>query len=237
VTLDGTAHVRGRCAERALAHDHHQINAGRRFAPGREGHPDGLANAPARPIPLDCPADGARSGDVLAVTGPLGASRAGLLLPARDSGLTGTLAEEARRAHCRPPLRWREGVWLGVSRHVHAMMDLSDGLSTDLARMCRASNCAAVVTQVPVARSARAFAENRKDDPDLFAAAGGEDFELLAAVDSRAFGYLAARFRKRFGRDLLPVGEARSGSGVSLWRGLTEMPLERTGWEMRGIKK
>ncbi|MDP9110560.1 MAG: thiamine-phosphate kinase, partial [Candidatus Eremiobacteraeota bacterium] len=88
---------------------------------------------------------GARPGDVLCVTGPLGASRAGLLLASHPKALSGELHDQAVRAHRTPHARWREGAWLGSRRSVHAMMDLSDGLSTDLARLCASSKCAAVV--------------------------------------------------------------------------------------------
>src|ERR1700681_4818956 len=143
--------------------------------------------------------DGARHGDVLAVTGALGASRAGLLLAlgrpdlAADPALAGALA-----AYRTPVPRLREGAWLGASRHVHAMMDTSDGLSTDLARLCTASGTGACLESVPVADGARRVAARSGDDPAAWALDGGEDFELLVSVAKQGFRYLAARFRARF---------------------------------------
>jgi thiamine-monophosphate kinase len=159
---------------------------------------------------------GGRAGDVLAVTGELGAARAGLL--GERDGL------EAFR---RPQPRIAEGRFLAASANVRAMMDCSDGLSTDLARLCAASGCGAALERVPVSAAARAAAERLGEAPDDFALRGGEDFELLVAVRSRAFGYLALRFEKRFLRPLLPIGVLRAGTSME-WRG---EPLERRGWE------
>ncbi|MDP9111289.1 MAG: AIR synthase-related protein, partial [Candidatus Eremiobacteraeota bacterium] len=145
--------------------------------------------------------------------------------------LSGELLDQALRAHRTPHARWREGAWLGSRRSVHAMMDLSDGLSTDLARLCASSKCAAVVTSVPVASSARAFADHQGEDAERFALAGGEDFELLIAVANRAFTYVAGRFKRHFGRDLYRVGEVRTGTGVFRTTANGEEVLERAGWE------
>lgn len=174
---------------------------------------------------------GARRGDVVAVTGLLGASRAGLHLADNVSMLSAELREEALQAHRRPQPRVREGRFLAASEHVHAMMDVSDGLSTDLARMCVRSGCAAIVEVVPVARSAAAMAQARGEDPQDYALAGGEDYELLVAVGARAFGYLSARFAKRFGRPLLAVGRMREGSGLARRKAGGEEALAETGWD------
>jgi thiamine-monophosphate kinase len=174
---------------------------------------------------------GGRPGSVLAVTGELGASRAGLAL-AREPGLiAGEHAAAALRAFRTPQARCDEGRFLAASRNVQAMMDLSDGLSTDLARLCVASGCGAVVTGVPVAEPARSLARTIGEDPERFALAGGEDFELLVAVKPRAFAYLAARFRARFGRPLHRIGVLRDGAGMVFARGDGEEQLERTGWD------
>jgi thiamine-monophosphate kinase len=170
---------------------------------------------------------GGRVGDVLAVTGPLGAARAGLELTRQADRIRGELQAAALHAFRRPPLRVAEGRFLSASRNVDAMMDCSDGLSTDLDRLCAASGCGATLEAVPVAEPARALAEVRGEDPERFALAGGEDFELLAAVRPRAFSYLQSRYAARFGRALLRVGVLRGGSGV-VWNGSR---LERSGWD------
>ncbi len=175
--------------------------------------------------------DGARPGDVFAVTGPLGASRAGLDVARGALRLDDRLAAAAHAAHCTPEPRVAMGRWLGASAHVHAMMDCSDGLSTDLGRLARASGVGARIERVPVAEAAAAAAAALGVDPVGYALAGGEDFELLVAVEARAFDHLARRFHARFGRSLERLGEARADDRVVMVNQGREEPIPRTGWD------
>jgi len=170
---------------------------------------------------------GGRPGDVLAVTGALGSARAGLELSRKPQAIAPELSESARQAFSRPQPRVDEGRFLAASTAVRALIDLSDGLSTDLGRLAAAGECGAELHSVPVADDARAVARARGEEPEAFALAGGEDFELLAAIRARAFPHLAARYAARFARPLLPIGVLREGSGV-IWNGA---PLPRTGWD------
>jgi thiamine-monophosphate kinase len=170
---------------------------------------------------------GGRPGDVLAVTGPLGASRAGLRLTRDGITIPNELREEALQAFRRPRPCLAEGKFLGASRNVMALMDLSDGLSTDVHRLAASSGCGAAIETVPVAESARAAARATGEDPERFALAGGEDFELLAAIRPRAFRYLADRYAAYFKRELCRVGTLRAEPAV-IWNGA---PLERSGWD------
>jgi thiamine-monophosphate kinase len=172
---------------------------------------------------------GARAGDVVAVTGPLGASRAGLFVAKERPELASDpAATEALAAYRTPQPRLREGRWLGASRSVRAMMDISDGLSTDLARLCAASVCGAIVEEVPVHPSARRIAELAGADAERWALDGGEDFELLVTVEKRAFAHLASRFRAHTGRDLLRVGRITEDAGVRRADGAGIVP---SGWD------
>jgi len=176
---------------------------------------------------------GARAGDIVALSGPLGASRAGLGI-VRDHPEFLTHDEYAPLvAHFRTPEpRLHEGAWFAASRNVHALMDSSDGLATDLARMCAASSCGARVDTVAVAPLARAYALALGEDPESYALSGGEDFELIAAIDARAFRYLAGRYRQRFGRELIAVGAFTEGSGVRFANGAA---IASSGWDhLRG---
>lgn len=170
---------------------------------------------------------GGRPGDVLAITGPLGAARAGLELTRKSEAIGGNLEEEALAAFRRPKPRVAEGRFFAASRNVRALIDLSDGLSTDVSRLAVSSGCGAEIESVAVAASARALAQARGEDPERFALAGGEDFELLAAIRPRAFSYLAERYAARFGRELKRVGVLRAELGV-VWKGER---LERSGWD------
>jgi thiamine-monophosphate kinase len=159
---------------------------------------------------------GGRPGDVLAVTGPLGAARAGLFGEATSS-----------QAFKRPEPRIAEGRFLAASRNVTAMMDISDGLSRDVGRLATASGCGAELDSIPVADAARASAQVRGEKAEHFALAGGDDFELLAAIRPRAFSYLAERYAKRFGQELKKLGVLRAEPGV-LYKGER---IEPSGWD------
>ena len=154
----------------------------------------------------------ARAGDVIAVTGPLGAAR----------------AAEFRSI---PQPRIAEGRWLAASSAVRAMMDISDGLSTDLSRMCAQSRCGALIENVPVAPAAEKAALAAGEEPESYVLAAGEDYELLVAVKARAFGRIAARFRKRFGRELERIGVIREGSTINRKGAGGEQAVAATGWD------
>jgi thiamine-monophosphate kinase len=177
---------------------------------------------------------GARPGDVLAVTGPLGASRAGIEILLDRPDLAGDRRfAAALDAYRRPHARVREGLRLGASRAVRAMMDLSDGLSTDVRRLCAASNVGAEIDAraIPVAPAASALAQALGTDPLSYALGGGEDFELLVAIAPRAFSTLAARYERGFGRPLSRIGVATSSRAIVLRDGRGERELAATGWE------
>jgi thiamine-monophosphate kinase len=179
--------------------------------------------------------DGGRRGDVLAVTGPLGASRAGLELvrsaPGAAAGVEDALVAAALAAFETPRPRLREGRFLAASAHVRAMMDSSDGLSTDLGRLAAASGCGATVVDVPVHAAASAVARAVGADPREYALRGGEDFELIVAIAPRAFDHLAGRYAAAFGTPLIRIGTLDAEPGLRLIDGAEARELVPAGWD------
>jgi thiamine-monophosphate kinase len=115
---------------------------------------------------------GARPGDALYVTGALGGAAAGLrTLESLDGRKPPARLQETLKPHLYPQPRIAQGQWLTRHAVASAAMDLSDGLSIDLARLCEESGVAAEIDEaaLPVAQGATA------DD----ALHGGEDYELL----------------------------------------------------------
>jgi thiamine-monophosphate kinase len=170
---------------------------------------------------------GGHPGCVLCATGTLGASRAGFDVARQRAKIDEKQAERALAAFRRPAARMAEGRFLGADRAVSAMMDCSDGLSTDIARLARASGCGARIDDVPVDPAAAAVAAQLGMDPQRYALAGGEEFELLVAVRKRDFGRLAYRFAARFGGPLYRIGALVQGSGVDF----AGSPLSPSGWD------
>ncbi len=124
---------------------------------------------------------GGRPGEPIFVTGTLGRAAAGLKLLQQGTLKGRSRAErEALAAHRTPSPRCDAGQWLAASGLVSSMMDLSDGLSADLPRLCAASGTGAVVE----AGSLPLFSQSRRwgCDPLALALHGGEDFELLFTV-------------------------------------------------------
>lgn len=136
---------------------------------------------------------GARPGDAILVAGELGLSGAGL----RDI-LAGRYDTPAAAAHRNPQPQVAEGIWLGARPEIHAMMDLSDGLASDIRHIMERSGVGAAIDigRIPLAQGA---------DVET-AACGGEDYKLLLTADTAAADRLAADFRARFGTPLHPVG-------------------------------
>jgi thiamine-monophosphate kinase len=161
----------------------------------------------------------ARPGDAIAVTGTLGRSAAGLAVLERDrapAGVEPAALAEMTAAHLRPRPRAAEGRWLGATDGVTAMMDLSDGLATDLPRLCAASGAGATVrvATVPIAAHTRRVAEALDRDPLAWATGGGEDYELLLTCAAEAFPRLAAGLAQATGTTLTRVGEIDGGGEV-----------------------
>ncbi len=174
---------------------------------------------------------GGRPGDVLAVTGPLGASRAGLELTLRAHDVDERTRLEALTAFATPSPRLREGRRLAASAHVHAMMDCSDGLSTDVGRLARASGCGAEIDRVPIAGVATAVARVAGDDARAYALDGGEDFELIVAVERRAFAHLARTYAANIGASLLPIGRLTVDPALRIVDATETRELVPAGWD------
>jgi thiamine-monophosphate kinase len=183
----------------------------------------------------------ARAGDLVAVTGTLGRSAAGLALleggePAR-AGVATDAAAELTRAHLRPCARVAEGRWLGEQAAVHAMMDMSDGLASDLAHICRESGVRARVhlDRLPISPAVRAAAQALGRDPADWAAAGGEDYELLLTCPADAADALARGLAAATGTPLTVVGQVEAGTPDITWIGLDGAPVPpRRGYEHFG---
>jgi thiamine-monophosphate kinase len=163
---------------------------------------------------------GARPGDTLFTTGPLGSSAAGLALLRADRARE---APDLALAHRRPRARVAEGR-AARAAGATAMIDVSDGLAADVRHLAEASGVGVVIEHVPVA-----IGVNRvSDDPETLALGGGEDFELVFAAPDP--GRVEAAFAEaglgrpiRVGRCTADAGERRLGDGG--------LPL--VGWEHR----
>jgi thiamine-monophosphate kinase len=184
---------------------------------------------------------GARPGDQIFVTGTLGAAAAGLkILESRvvttpQSGSTSVAAmtrveRVLVRRQLRPTPRVEWGVLLGEKRLATAMIDLSDGLSSDLAHVCRESGVGARVEAERLPVEPRLKSAGFDEDKALaLALDGGEDFELLFTARPRAASRLP---REVGGVPVTRVGEVTGEHGkVRLVRGGRGRLLRPGGFE------
>jgi len=165
---------------------------------------------------------GARPGDQLWVTGTLGASRAGLAALLRGE----TPPPAAREAFARPKPRIASGLALARAGAT-ALLDLSDGLGGDAGHLAAASSLGLHIQllQLPVAGPVLVEATRAGVPPAVFAALGGEDYELLAALPSSFGPADAAAMQRETGVALTLIGECRAGSGVQLRLGQDAIAL------------
>lgn len=138
--------------------------------------------------------DRARAGDLVLVTGPLGGSRA--------------------RRHLEPMPRFAEAEFL-VAAGARVLMDVSDGLALDLARLARASRVRIDLERVPEHADAVRAARGDGRAARRHALEDGEDHELLATLAPARWRAVAARAARRFPA-LGVIGTVRSGRGLWL---------------------
>jgi thiamine-monophosphate kinase len=178
---------------------------------------------------------GARPGDLVLVTGSLGASAAGLAalergpLPLADHVVGSVLA-----AHRCPAPRVAEGRLIRASGAATAMIDLSDGLAVDLGHIAAESGVGAEVAlaALPVGPPTRAVAEALGEDAGQFAARGGEDYELLFTVRPDAAADLARQVTAETGTPVTVVGRVTpAGRGVRFLDGAGAPVRLRAGFE------
>lgn len=150
----------------------------------------------------------AEPGDLICVTGTLGDSAAGLKLILE--GLPRN--SELIRRHYRPVPRLDEGRALAAIGGVHAMMDISDGVASDLRHILKASGVGAVVdtASLPISGELRATCGRYGWDPVRLALCGGEDYELLFTVSEEGAEKIDIPFHV--------IGRVTEAGGL-IWKG------------------
>src|SRR5271170_6398739 len=176
---------------------------------------------------------GARPGDIIYVSCKLGCAQLGLEIVLRGQARNRQLRALVQ-PHLYPKIRIELGSWLAQHRIATSAMDLSDGLSTDLARLCTASQVGAKIyaSKVPTAtippQAARKLGQ-RKLDPLQLALHGGEDYELLFTIPPRQ----AKKLSQAPGASTLTaIGEiTRNRELILVANDGREKPLKSHGWD------
>ena len=167
---------------------------------------------------------GARPGDLIFVSGALGEADRGWeylqsirgRINARDPRL---------RKHLYPEPRLALGEWLARNRLASSMMDVSDGLSVDLPRLCAASAAGAriEVSRLPMVRDVE------KERATRLALHGGDDYELLFTVAPRRARHIPGKFR---GLQLTQIGKIVQERKIEVCAGNgSSYRLKPGGWD------
>lgn len=179
---------------------------------------------------------GASPGDVVLVTGWLGEGSAGLALVQQpDLPVAKEEGEQLLGAYLTPTPRVSEGRAIAQSRWATAMIDVSDGLSSDVGHICDQSGVGVRVwaDRVPISGPTRRVAQLTGQVDWALAVQGGEDYELCFTVPQKAAQELAAEVEEATGTTVTCIGEvlpAEAGRWIQLPDG-GEVLLKRGGWD------
>ena len=168
----------------------------------------------------------AKAGELVAVTGNLGAAAAGLEMLNKKLKFETKAAARFRQAFFKPTPRLTEGRLL-VEQGVKTAIDISDGLLADLGHIAEASKVSARIEaeHVPVEALVKAAFGDKALE---LALAGGEDYELLFTAKAEVI----ARIKKAASCPISAIGEITAGQGVTVIdRQGNPLDIGRAGWE------
>ncbi len=155
----------------------------------------------------------AKTGDIIAVTDFLGDSAAGLdaLLSNDDSKLGKTLIKR----HTKPYPHIKEGIWLSNQKGVNAMMDISDGIASDIKHILKASNKSGNIelTKIPFSNDFSEYTYLKGLNEYELSTSGGEDYSLLITIESEQFDKISSDFHNIFNKKLFSIGNITDGNG------------------------
>jgi thiamine-monophosphate kinase len=172
---------------------------------------------------------GAHPGDLIYVSGNLGEAELGLHILKKGRRF-GNPKDALTKRHLYPEPRLALGEWLGKKRLASAMMDLSDGLSSDMPRLCAASGVGARLEseKIPGTRNSDVAREYGLNPSDL-ALHGGDDYELLFTVPTQEAKSLPRSFQ---GVKLTPIGSITKKEKLVICdESGRERPLPEGGWD------
>jgi thiamine-monophosphate kinase len=171
--------------------------------------------------------NGARPGDIIAVTGSFGKTSAGLriLLSGREKDLAkySSLVKAVRR----PKARLAEGIALAKSHAVTSSIDSSDGLAWSLHQIAGASKVGINLYTIPIAPDVNSFAKAHRLSALELALYGGEEYELVVTIRPERFNELKKRVPS-----LRRIGIVeKKRFGVTAQIGIKRIIVEARGWQ------
>ena len=171
---------------------------------------------------------GAKPGDKIFVSGALGEAELGRQILS-GSDMISPKNEGALRKHLYPEPRLTLGQWLVRQKLASSMMDISDGLSSDLPRLCAASRLGSWIEAAKIPSPSAPTASKRRFDALRLALNGGDDYELLFTVSQKDIARIPRSFK---GIRLTEIGEITpERRTVIVEEDGTTKPLVPRGWD------
>lgn len=174
---------------------------------------------------------GAKQGDVIFLTGPVGASAAGLDILLSNRSFEGQ--DALLQAHLDPYPHVKAGRIIAGRRVAHSMIDVSDGLAGDLGHICTESEVGAIIEEgkIPTTDGFRAYCERFHLDPRRLTIHVGEDYVLLGTVPEKWAGRVEAAL-KAGGCEFFPIGRIVAEPGIRLLsRDGSASEISPSGWD------
>lgn len=157
----------------------------------------------------------ARPGDIICVTGLIGDSGGGLISILKDISLDEDVKYLVKQHHLPVP-HIKQGKWLSLQKGVNAMMDVSDGIESDIRRIMEASDVGAEIftENLPVSKQLVNVATKNKWNYFDIALSGGEDYCLLLTVKNELYPDISKRFEEEFNNGLTEIGRITEKSNI-----------------------
>ena len=174
----------------------------------------------------------AKSGDVIAVTGFLGNSAAGLHAVLNNLDMGDPNIDYLIQRHNRPMPHIHEGLWLAQQEGVHAMMDVSDGIASDVKHILKASGKGATIqlANLPLSHQLKSFSIKENLNIYELATSVGEDYCLLVTIDRDHFADLSVKYKIKFHQELFPIGEINNTDSIHFYLKNKEIELIKGGF-------
>ena len=161
---------------------------------------------------------GARSGDKIYLTGNVGDSFAGLKILKNEISPPNSIGSHFIKVHNEPKPLIETGRIIATSGLASAMIDLSDGLLSDLGHICKESGVGAMLfrSKIPLSSELKLLASRTKFNPLDLALSGGEDYILLVTVHEANSKDFELLFKDKRPSPLYLIGEIREEEGIRM---------------------
>lgn len=169
---------------------------------------------------------GAKPGDLVVTSGKFGLVSAGLRFLLKNQNASATIKRKILNSVYQPEVKIDFGLklrQLGATSSI----DTSDGLALSLHQLSKASNVGFIIRKMPIATEARIFAEANRLDPFELTFYGGEEYEIVATLDSKRYSRAAGKLKE----DVTVIGEVIEDKTITYLEGKSERKIEAKGWE------